>query len=283
MKEVQGSIAAPDGIELKWTGWLPDQGLQAVVLLIHGFGEHVGRYGNVAGKLVPAGFALFGCDLRGHGRSGGPRGYVDCFGQYVGDCHQFRKQVVDPVADNRPLFVLGHSMGSIIAINYADRHRDIAGLILSGTGASSPLNNPARARMLKLLAKLAPRAGMKFPLAAEFISRDPAVVEAYAADPLVHSRVSFRLAVEMGRWLEQAVAALPQLTLPTLIQCGGADSSFSGQEELYRRLGARDKELHIYPGLRHEVYNELDADRERALAHLEAWLRHRGRISASDS
>lgn len=271
MREVEGSLTAEDGLELRWTGWLPEKKARAVVMLFHGFGEHIGRYGNVAGKLVQARFAVYGCDLRGHGRSGGNRGYVDSFCQYIRDGHRFREQVV-AAGDKLPLFILGHSMGSIIAMNYAAEHGDFSGLVLSGTGAESPLNNPAQLYLARLMAKLAPGAGIKFPLAADFISRDPSVVEAYKADPLVHNRVSFRLAVEMSQWLQRAVAALPEIKLPTLVQCGSADQSFAGQRELFQRLGSKDKEFHLYPGLRHEVYNELDPDREAALEHLETWL-----------
>ena len=273
MKMIEGSIVARDGVELQWTGWLPARGrARAKIMVIHGFGEHVGRYKNVVSQLVPRGIAVMGCDLRGHGRSQGQRGHVDQFEQFVADNADFYKEIVAETAAGKPLFVLGHSMGSIIAMHYALAGNEMDGLVLSGIGAGSPLDSPVKNALGRLLSAVSPRKEMDFPLSPEFISRDEDVVEEYKKDPLVHNRVSFRLAAELGRAHKQAVSALDKITNPTLVQCGGDDSSFTGQQKLYQRLASDDKKLCVYPCLRHEVYNELPSDREKVLSDLSEWL-----------
>lgn len=273
MEHRQGKITGLGSLELFWQAWLPERP-RAMVLVIHGFGEHSGRYDNVVQTLVPSGFGVWSIDHRGHGRSQGLLGHVDSFSDYVEDVHTFYQQVVAPETAGLPLFVLGHSMGSIIAMNYVPKYRNtLAGCILSGTGAGSPA---AGGKVLRsatsLLSRVAPRSRIKFPLPPEFISRDPEVVQAYKDDPLVHNKVSFRLAQGMNTGLNAGVAGIQGVDLPILLQCGSADEAFAGQQELFDSLEAGDKTLKIYQGLKHEVYNELEPDRRVVLADLLAWL-----------
>lgn len=273
MEQKQGRMAGQRGTELFWQAWLPQEP-RAAVVLIHGFGEHSGRYGNVVNTLVPAGIGVWALDHRGHGRSQGLQGHVDCFLDYVEDVHTFYKEIVEKQGGVLPHFVLGHSMGSIIAMNYVSMYSvGLSGCVLSGTGAASPVSAGKTAQAAaSILSRIAPRARIKFPLPPEFISRDPEAVAAYKADPLVHAKVSFRLAREMAKALATGVAGIQGLDLPILIQCGSADESFSGQQDLYDSLQAGDKTLRIYQGLKHEVYNELEEGRRIVLADLLDWL-----------
>jgi len=273
MERKNGTITGLGGLELFWQAWLPEDP-RAVVLIIHGFGEHIGRYGNVVDTLVPNDIGIFALDHRGHGRSQGLQGHVDSFDDYVRDVHSFFTAVVKPAAGEIPIFLLGHSMGSIIAMNYVAAYSEgLKGYILSGTGALSPVSGgKALQGITAFLSGIAPRARIKFPLAPEFISRDPEVVAAYKADPLVHSKISFRLAQGMNAALIAGAKAIAGLDLPVLIQCGSEDESFAGQQELFDSLQSKDKTLKIYQGYKHEVYNELQADRQRALGDLAAWL-----------
>lgn len=273
MEERQGKISGCGGLYLSWRAWLPQQP-RAAVLLVHGFGEHCGRYGNVVETLVPAGISVWGIDHRGHGQSQGRRGHVDSFSDYVEDLHRFYQEVVEPALGTMPRFVLGHSMGSIIAMNYVTMYSvGLSGCVLSGTGAASPLSeNKVLAAATALLSTLAPRGRIRFPLPPEFISRDPEVVAAYKADPLVHNKLSFRLGNEMRVALARGVQGIQGLDIPILIQCGSEDESFIRQRELYDGLISRDKTFKLYPGLKHEVYNEMEPDRKQVLADLLDWL-----------
>ena len=260
-------------LELYWQAWLPQGQPRAAVLLAHGYGEHGGRYNNVVQTLVPEGIGIWALDHRGHGRSQGPLGHVDSFSDYVHDLHHFYTDIVLPQTAGLPLFVLGHSMGSIIAMNYISRHGESArGVVLSGTGSDLPPQKKGLSLLVKLLDKIAPKATIKFPLPPDFISRDPEVVAAYKQDPLVHNRISFRLIADMGRSLATGVRSLQKTDVPVLIQYGSLDESFIGQQQLFDGLKGPDKTLKKYQGLRHEVYNELETDRNKVLADLLQWI-----------
>ena len=270
----EGRLTAKGGLSLYWKAWLPDGAPRAVVHVIHGYAEHIGRYSNVVSELVPAGCAIFGNDHRGHGKSGGKRGHVNSFQEFIDDERLFSLEVIRPAFPDLPCFLLGHSMGSIIALNYAEQHPDgLKGLILSGTG-SLPGKGIPRAIMAvtKILSRVLPGIHVKSPLPPEFISRDPELVRAYIEDPLVFDVITPRLAEQMQRYLLIGASNAGQISLPVLIQHGSADTSFSGQQELLDGIAARDKTLMLYEGLRHEVYNELPADRARVLSDLHAWL-----------
>jgi alpha-beta hydrolase superfamily lysophospholipase len=269
-----GKFTARDGLSLYWKAWLPDGTPKAVIHLICGYAEHIGRYQNVVNELVPAGYAIFGKDHRGHGKSEGKRGHVGSFQEYIDDERQFALEVIRPSFPDTPCFMHGHSMGSIIAINYAVLHQDhLKGLVLSGTG-SLPGKGIPKAIMVvtKILSRILPGMHVKSPLPPEFISRDPDVVRAYVNDPLVYNVITPRLAEQMQTYLLIGASNAQRISLPVLIQNGSADTSFSGQQELLDGIAAPDKTFKLYEGLRHEVYNELPGDRARVLSDLHAWL-----------
>ena len=110
MKTQSGNFKAPDGKSIYWKGWTPDNTPKAVVHVIHGYAEHIDRYGNVVGEFLPAGYAVFGTDHRGHGKSEGKRGHVMSFQEFIDDEKQFQREVIRTKFPNLPCFVLGHSM-----------------------------------------------------------------------------------------------------------------------------------------------------------------------------
>ena len=274
MKTQSGNFTAQDGTSIYWKGWVPDKAPKAVVHVIHGYAEHIDRYGNVVGELLPAGYAVFGTDHRGHGKSEGKRGHVMSFQEFIDDEKQFWHNIINKKFPGIPYFVLGHSMGSLIAMNYVEQNTDgMKGLILSGTGSLPGTDIPKiLLSITRILSKILPAVHVKSPLPPEFISRDMDVVKAYIDDPLVYNVITPRLAYEMNRFVVIGAQNSGKIKIPVLIQLGSKDTAFSGQRELFEMIGAKDKTFKLYEGLKHEVYNELAADRAKVLADLKKWL-----------
>jgi alpha-beta hydrolase superfamily lysophospholipase len=148
---------------------------------------------------------------------------------------------------------------------------------LSGTGSQPGTDIPKiLIAVTRVLSKILPAVHVKSPLPPEFISRDPDVVKAYVDDPLVYNVITPRLAHEMNRYVVLGAQNAFKITIPVLIQLGSQDTAFSGQKELYEKIGAKDKTFKLYEGLKHEVYNELPADRAQVLADLRIWLDSHG-------
>lgn len=261
--------------KIAWKVWQPETEPQAVIHLVHGYSEHIDRYLNLVNEMLPAGYIICGTDHRGHGRSEGRRGHVEKFTDFISDEQQFRREIIDQQFAGLPCFMLGHSMGSVIALRYAlEAPAGLKGLVLSGTGARS--GRAAMSPLLRLVArlgsKLCPTLPTRFPLKPDFISRDAEVVRAYANDPLVFNVCTPRLGEQMDTYIARNFAEAGRLRLPVLMQCGTADVSFEGQADLAMALGSPDKTFLFYEGLRHEVYGELPQDRARVFGDLRKWL-----------
>ncbi len=280
MREVQGGSAGRGGLQLFWRVWEPDDGrARGRVLISHGYAEHGGRYHHVAERLTTAGLSVVVPDHRGHGRSGGRAVSVPRFDDYVEDLHRVALDVAAR-AGAAPTILLGHSMGGLIAAVYALRHQpELMGLVLSAPAVvSTGISAPAVA-VGRLLARVTPELGvMKLPL--RKISRDPAVVAAYLADPLVHPRrVRARLGAEMLAAMDEVAGGLPRLTLPILVMQGTLDALVdpSAAGYVHARVGSPDRTLRVYPGLYHEIFNE--PERDRVLDDLVEWVGERIAVS----
>jgi len=278
LTEVEGWLQIPapsnqDVIRLHRRAWLPETTARAALLLVHGLGEHSGRYGHVADVFTANGYAVHAVDHVGHGRSEGTRGHADAFDQYVDGVDALLAHVRERHPD-RPLFLVGHSMGGLIAAHYLLCNQSaFAGCVLSGPLIRSDAEPPRLVLGInRLVAAIAPKIGM-LALDATAVSRDPAVVERYTSDPLVHhGKVSARLVHELFVAMAGAIDRAADITLPLLILHGGADrlTSLSGSELLHERVGSQDKTLTVFPGLYHEIFNEPERDRILAEAH--AWI-----------
>jgi acylglycerol lipase len=272
MKHQEGFFTGVQGTKLYYQRWLPDGQPKAALVIVHGLAEHSGRYGNLVDQLVPRGYALFGIDHVGHGKSEGQRLYVANFAEYTDSLKIF----VDWVRDAQtpiPLFLVGHSMGGLITALYLLTHqKGLAGAVLSAP-AVKPHPLPAAIIVAgRLLSLIFPRLGL-VPLEVEGVSRDPAVVAACLADPLVaKTKITARLGAEMLDAMERLRVRAGRITLPLLILQGGADRLVdpAGAQLLYDAVASADKRLLIYEGLYHEVFNE--PERGRVLADLDQWL-----------
>lgn len=252
-----GSAGA--GARLHVTHWLPDGLPKAVVLLAHGYAEHAGRYQHVARRLTDSGYAVYAVDHWGHGQSDGEGGYVPRFAAFTDGMAELLT-LVEINHGDVPRLLLGHSMGGLIATLFLiERQSAFVAAALSGP-AIVPGAPPSRFTVWisRFLSRFFPRLGV-LSLDANGVSRDPAVVAAYLADPLVHTgKIGARLGKEFMDAMAAAQAGAPKITLPILFQHGEEDSlaSVAGSQYLFDYVSSADKTLTIYPGLFHEIYNE---------------------------
>jgi acylglycerol lipase len=269
-----GTLAGVGGLQLFRRWWRTDgDPPTAVVVLVHGAGEHSGRYEHVAERLVADGYAVHALDHRGHGRSQGPRALIDRVDHAVTDLDALVSAAVQhESAASIPILMVGHSMGAMLALRYAiDHQHRLDGLAVSGALAS--IEAPAALRIVgHAISIVAPTLGL-ITIDASLISRDPAVVEAYRSDPLVHhGKLPARTAAEIADTVATFPGRVQEITIPVLIMYGTEDRlcSPAGSDMLGERIGSADKRVVPYEGLYHEIFNE--PEREAVLSDLSGWL-----------
>jgi acylglycerol lipase len=274
MQHTEGKFTGRNNFSLYRQAWLPEGIPVAVMIFVHGVAEHSGRYSNLVNYFVPKGYAIYSFDLRGHGKSDGKRSYVERFSYYLDDLKTFCNKVSE---ENRNVktFLLGHSMGSTIAIAYAIEHqRELNGLIVSGTTLKAGASiNKASIFIAKILSVLIPKIGVS-ALDATYISRDKTVVEAYVTDPLNYAgKLSARFGAELLKTMAKLQSTIPGLSLPLLVMHGTADriSDPSSSRMLFDGAGSKDKTLKLYEGFYHEIFN--DPDRQQVFSDMDAWLK----------
>ncbi len=272
MQHEEGFFSGVDGTELYHQSWQPDEPAKAALVIAHGLGEHSGRYQNVVEALVPQGYAVYALDHRGYGRSPGQRGHINEWAEYREDLRRFVQMVQEKEA-GRPLFLMGHSMGGGIALNYAEYYPDGLQGVVASAPAVGELDIPtALAVMSKLLSSVWPTLSVSSGLDVEAISRDTAVVEAYQNDPLVHDKGTPRLATELDKAAQETLAQASEFQPPLLLIHGDADRLVNVQNtrDFYTAVPHDDKKLIVYEGGYHESHNDLHKD--EMLADLAAWL-----------
>lgn len=273
MEHYEGRFPGSDGLSLFYQRWRPALPAKAAVLVAHGFGEHGGRYANLVEYLVPKGFALYSFDQRGHGRTPGQRGYIECWSEYRKDFSLFR-HTVESLEPSLPLFAYGHSMGSLVVLDYLIHYPSrLHGAIVSG--ALIEPGEPAKPLLIiiaRLLSRFWPHFSLRLGLDAKALSRDSAVVQAYTTDPLVHGLASARWGTELLKTIESVKAKAKNIREPLLILHGEADAinRVEGAAWLFKEVVHTDKELRVYPGGFHEPHNDLD--KARVLQDVEEWL-----------
>ena len=267
MTHEEGEIEGVGGLRIYRQAWLPEGEPRANIALAHGGAEHSGRYAWVAEQLVAAGYAVHALDHRGHGRSEGPRGYVDRFEHAVEDLRRLIADLDDPV------FLLGHSMGGCLALLYTLEHQDeLAGLILSCPlaaleGVPRPLRLAART-----LNRIAPKAGVH-QVDAKGVCTDPEIVRAYDEDPLVYrGKLAARTVVEIDDAVNRIKAGEAGITIPLLVLSSPGDTIVEpvGAERVHANAGSQDKTFIRYDGMAHEILNE--PERQRVVDDITTWL-----------
>lgn len=273
IRHSSSTFAGVGGLSIYQQCWRPADRPRAVVAVVHGLGEHSGRYMNLVHHLVPRGFAVCGFDHRGHGRSPGRRGHINSWSEYRGDLQAFLTRLRASHGE-LPVFLYGHSMGAMVVLDYVLRAaEELAGVIVSG----APLT-PTRAsnRLLVALAKflswIRPTWGWDLRIEATALSRDPAVINAHARDGLVHRTASARWGTEILAAIAFVKAQPHALRQPLLMIHGEADgvNTVDGVRSFFSRVPHPDKSLRVYPGSLHEPHNDLDS--AQVMEDLCSWL-----------
>lgn len=276
MKHQEGSFSYQSDQKIAYQYWLTkkEAGNEKVIVVIsHGLAEHGGRYKHVAQYLVDQGYHVYAIDHLGHGKSSGTRCHVDSINDFVACLHQLIKTVKDQ-HKNGPVYLLGHSMGGLIASLYLiDHQEELTGAILS-----APLIKPTTAptkfqtRIVKFFARFFPKAGV-LQLDPRFVSRDPTVVKDYIDDPLVFSgKVSAKLSMELGGGMAKVSAQGNCIALSLLILQGKEDKLVdpAGAEFLFNKASSKDKSLEFFDPCYHEILNE--PEQEDVLSTIGTWL-----------
>ncbi|MEC9072493.1 MAG: lysophospholipase [Myxococcota bacterium] len=270
-----GHIDAHDGKRLFYR-WAPVETPRALLVVVHGFAEHSGRYQHVFDWMNARGYACLGFDYRGHGRADGKARYVDSFQEYVQDTLRAMELGRARVGDV-PLYLLGHSQGGLISLSLALEYGDqISGLVVSSPSCGVAIEVPAWKEALgRIAAIVAPGLSIPSGLDANLLSHDPAVVQAYVDDPLIGTDARARWYVEFRRAQDRLLQEAHRVSVPALVMQAGSDTmaSPSASKAVFQGLGSPEKRWIEYEGFYHELFNE--PDKERVFGDVDDWLTSR--------
>lgn len=276
MQESGDTFTGVGGVPLVWRCWRPDRAPKAVVVIVHGIGDHSGRYGEAASLLAGDGMAVYTYDQRGHGVSPGQRGHIDSWSDYLDDLSLFLDCVRGWEA-GLPVFLWGHSMGALVAIDFAlGCGAAIAGVIASGA-PFEPAGVKSRGKVLaaRLLSRFWPRFPIRLGIDPASLIVDEDRRAAYVADDLIHRRVSARWGTEILAAIDRVNRAAAEFRLPLLLQHGGRDviNSPAGSERFHRHAGSAAKELRVYPQAGHDPHRDTTAD--EVVRDIVSWIERR--------
>ncbi len=275
MKQETGYLEAEDGKEIFYRFLVPEEPAAAVIVL-HGIAEHSGRYEHVINYLGSRGYAAFAPDHRGHGRSPGVAGDIRSLEKVLSDIRLLHRTVLQSIP-GAPVFMLGYSMGGLLALLYAQQYQEeLRGMILSAATARVPeFVSPFLVRISGIVARLFPLLPMQ-----DFdytqICGDPEVIEKIEEDPLYYKgKIRARTGFELLEGMKKAEGGLAGLSLPVLVLHGGGDVTVEPEvsELIFQKIAGRDKTKKIFPGLKHEIMNE--PQKQEILELIGDWIRKR--------
>ena len=279
MNHYEESWKTSDGLSLYAQGWEPEGEPRGIVCLVHGLGEHSGRYVQVGEFLAKNGYALLGFDLRGFGKSEGLRGHVESYERYMQDIDLLLQEARKRYTDI-PVFLYGHSLGSMLVLDYIMRRKPhLAGAIVTGSVLRNALQEQkGKINLARMLGAFFPRFSLPTGLDASQISKDEAVVRAYVNDPLVHNRMTLRTILSLldaFPWTFTHARSFPDV--PLLMMHGSEDliAYPSGTQE-FADLVPGEVTVKYWDGMRHEIHNE--PGKEQVLAYMVSWLDSKTRV-----
>ncbi|HET9985521.1 MAG TPA: alpha/beta hydrolase [Longimicrobiales bacterium] len=273
LEQGHGYLVGVGRLRIHYRAW-EVQTPRAAIVVVHGLGEHSGRYDEFASAMAGYGFSSYALDLRGHGSSEGRRGHVARFEILLQELDRFRREVQGLVDPSCPLFLLGHSMGGLVVLRYLEEYDSpYRGAIVVSPWLATALPAPRwKIALSGFCSRFLPALPFSTKVRGKDVSHDQAVVEAYDSDPLVHDTITPRLFAEAETAMALVFQRAERLRVPLLFLLAGDDHVVDTQRSLAfaRSLPAHDVTVRIYPGLYHEVLNELD--RHAVRAELRDWL-----------
>jgi alpha-beta hydrolase superfamily lysophospholipase len=269
---IGGIVVSADGTKLAYRAW-PKPGADVTFAVVHGFGEHSGRYERFATGMAAHGMSTYAVDLRGHGNSPGQRGYVDSWSQWTDDASAFVKQI-EAIADTE-VVPLGHSFGgaTVLSAVLAGKLPKSKRFIVSSPALKVKVAVPGwKITLGNAMSKVMPRFALDAPAHGSLLSRIPEVAEAYDHDPLVHGRMSSRLYTEWQKSTRDIVGRAGQIKIPFLILAGSDDNLIdpAGSRDLHAQAPSMS-ELRVFEGRLHEPFNDLGS--EEVFQGIADWLR----------
>jgi acylglycerol lipase len=269
-------LTTADGTQITTYSWIPNiEKVRGNIIIVHGYGEHAGRYQHVATYFTEQGYAVYAADLRGHGRSRGKiAGYFPSIDTLRHDLHE----VVEWARNHhpqRPVFMIGHSVGGLLALHYTATYQPfLKGLVISAPYVNTEQEiTPFQRFAVRQVAQFAPKLGVTNKVNSQWLSKDPAVWNAYDSDPYVyHGKVPAHVAVELVEAGDAIRAELSKIALPVLILQGRQDELAKPHwaQYIYENIASPDKQIKIYEGLKHEILNE--PEKARVMADIWVWI-----------
>jgi acylglycerol lipase len=273
MNRINGNFIGVRNSSNYYQAWLPEGDDKAIILIVHGVGEYCGRYINLVDHFVPLGYAVYGFDHIGHGKSSGEREFIKRFEDFTEPVQIFYEMIEDRYP-GKSIFIYGHSLGALITLfHLLDHQASFKGAIISAPPVKIPENiSQLTISLGKVLSAVAPRTGI-LALDTSSLSHDPEIVAAYNNDPLVfHGKITACISAGMLRAMIRVNNEGSKISLPLFILQGSADRIVdpSGAKLLYDKVSSKNKILKIYEGLFHEVHNE--PERLTMFNDLSTWL-----------
>lgn len=264
-------ITSLEGAKIFVRSWSPAGKPRAVVVICHGVNSHGGQYLWTGEQLSAAGYAVYALDLRGRGKSDGPRYYVDDVAEYVSDVSNTIK-LAKSREPGLPVFLLGHSAGGVTSCSYVlDNQKELAGFICESFAYKVPAPDFVLA-IIKGLSMIAPKLPV-LTLKMKDFTRDPAALAALEADPFTKGEVQpAKTVAALVRADERMKREFPRITLPVFIMHGTLDKATvpAGSQEFYDHVGSKDKTLKLYEGHFHDLLNDIG--KEGVLADIKGWI-----------